>query len=159
MSIDYLLFIETKESNEAVLRHLSACPGLGVSDVDPPFAEMPGYHITSLPEDATGKKIMRQSFDISVDLNVSFTLKKIRVGDRIQFEESFVDYVDVTLELLRWLPGDALLSYELDSPILLRKLGRLILSEQRFKDAPPEALARFPRPFTLEPLSYKSAPS
>jgi hypothetical protein len=159
MSINYYLLIETKESNEAVLRHLSACPSLGVTDVTPPFAQMPGYHLTVHPQDATGKKIMRESFGIAIDLSVSFTMKKVRVGGEIMFEEGPVDFIDVTLEILRWLPGDALLSYEFDVPMLLRKAGRLTLNQEWFKDAPLEGLARFPQPFSLEPLNYKSDPS
>jgi hypothetical protein len=159
MSIDYHLLIETRESNEGILQHLAACPQLGVHAVSAPFAEMPGYELTVLPEDATGKKIMRESFGIAVDLGVTFTMKKVRVGDEIRFEESPVDFIDVTLEILRWLPGDALLSYEFDTPILLRKSGRLTLNQERFKDTPPEGLARIPQPYSLEPLRYKSGPS
>ena len=147
MALEYDLFIGEGPKAEDLVEVLLRVPGFAVSGKG--FSG-PGVSAWVFETDALGSDIMREGFDLDIRRQIAFRVD-LSAYNEAEGYEGVKTIVTTSLHVLEQGFFDAALLFNGESPVLLRRSGKLILNKSKGFWRPC-MLSLIKTPYTLEDL-------
>jgi hypothetical protein len=160
MAIEYTLYIDTDQNPETVMEQMFAGIGLkprieksgGFASLlrrrPPVFRSTsgPGFITSAYKTSDFGRSLLMEEMEINPGVSIGFRLSKFK-----DWEPQVRTMLQATLQLLREIPGDAVLLFNGELVWLLRKAGELTLN-RRTDLWRPEFLKLVTSPYKMEDI-------